>query len=268
MTRSPFPGKLECVSSRTHSSPTTYRRSEAIIFRRTREDWGVFSNMAGGLPLCVPLRDGRTCTARTAEALYQACRFPEYPNIQAEILEQASPMRAKWISRHYQEFTRPDWDCIRLQVMRWCLRLKLVQHPETFGELLLRTGNLPIVEESHRDDFWGARPNGDVLIGMNMLGRLLTELRDGLRKSLQTQRCHNLQIPPPGINRFLLLGSEVCAFLPGEAWSTWCNQMMAKLADTNSHDATSEVTFPIPRQRVACQLALPIFEISEPSNGE
>jgi len=40
--------------------------------------------------------------------------------------------------------------------MRWVLRLKLTQHPQTFGRLLLNTQNFPIVEQSRTDPFWGA----------------------------------------------------------------------------------------------------------------
>lgn len=41
---------------------------------------------------------------------------------------------------------------------------------------------MPIVEESYRDQFWGAKPiDGETLVGMNILGRLLVELRERLR---------------------------------------------------------------------------------------
>jgi hypothetical protein len=68
--------------------------------------------------------------------------------------------------------------------MRWCLRVKFVQHRAEFGHLLMATGDAPIVEESHRDVFWGARPSADgLLIGSNVLGRLLMELRRSLDRN-------------------------------------------------------------------------------------
>lgn len=70
--------------------------------------------------------------------------------------------------------------------MRWCLLLKLAQNWQEFGTLLRSTGALPLVEESARDDFWGAKPvesDSNILIGRNVLGRLLMDLREKLRAS-------------------------------------------------------------------------------------
>ena len=74
------------------------------------------------------------------------------------ILGQKSPMTAKMKAKPYRNDSRPDWDEVRVEVMRWYLHVKLVQHWEKFGNLLLSTGNRPIVEESGRDQFWGAKP--------------------------------------------------------------------------------------------------------------
>ena len=89
---------------------------------------------------------------------------------------------AKMVGKPHREETRADWDLVRIRIMRWCLRVKLAQHWSTFGELLLSTEDRPIVEESERDDFWGAKPLPDgTLIGVNVLGRLLSGLRDDLQ---------------------------------------------------------------------------------------
>lgn len=73
-------------------------------------------------------------------------------------------------------------DEVRVRIMRWCIRVKLAQNWERFGGLLAETANRPIVEESRKDDFWGAIPGPDGrLVGRNVLGRLLMELRDSLR---------------------------------------------------------------------------------------
>ena len=70
------------------------------------------------------------------------------------------------------------------KVMRWCLRVKLAQIWDEFSRLLLATGDRPIVEESRKDEFWGAKVvNTDTLVGVNALGRLLMELRE--KKSTQ-----------------------------------------------------------------------------------
>ena len=47
-------------------------------------------------------------------------------------------------------------------------------------DLLISTGDSPIVEISRKDPFWGAMPIVDSgeLVGHNVLGQLLMEMRD------------------------------------------------------------------------------------------
>lgn len=156
-----------------------YRRAEAAVFHKTKDELGGLSNMAGGFPLVVA-----GAQILTSEALYQACRFPHRPDVQQLIIAQASPMAAKMKSKPHRADTRSGWDDNRVAIMRWCLRVKLAQHPERFGRLLLATGDRPVVEQSRRDAFWGAKPmDEETLVGQNVLGRLLTELREELRAS-------------------------------------------------------------------------------------
>ena len=87
--------------------------------------------------------------------------------------------------------------------MRWCLRVKLAQNWEKFSELLLDTGDRPIVEESRKDNFWGAKPTDEfTLVGMNVLGRLLMELRETIKaeKSERLFRVEPLAIPEFKLN--------------------------------------------------------------------
>lgn len=72
---------------------------------------------------------------------------------------------------------RPDWDAIKVTVMRDILRAKAMQH-EYVMRKLLATGDRTLIENSWRDDFWGWGPNRD---GQNMLGKLWMEVRAELR---------------------------------------------------------------------------------------
>jgi len=151
-----------------------YIPSECAVFFRTREEYGGLSNMASGFPLVI-----NDVQIRTSEALYQACRFPNHPDIQKNIIEQKSPMAAKMVTKPVIEFTRNDWMDVRVEIMYWCICLKYQQNKETFGLLLKETTNKQIVEKSNKDDFWGAKPQTDgTLIGENVLGNLLMILRD------------------------------------------------------------------------------------------
>ena len=154
----------------------TYDVNKCIRFRKTTEKFGGLSNMASGYPIVV-----NGAFIRTSEALYQALRYTGYPEIQKEIIYEKSPMTAKMKSKKYRELTRSDWDKVRVHIMRWSLRVKLLQNKNTFGKLLLETGELPIVEESSKDFFWGAKLLNNKLEGMNVLGRLLMQLREEYR---------------------------------------------------------------------------------------
>ena len=219
-----------------------YRRSEAVIFLKTREEFGGLSNMAAGFPLRV-----NGTQIRTSEALYQMCRFPHLPDVQRDILEQRSPMTAKMKSKPHRADSRPDWDQVRIRVMRWCLRVKLAQHWETFASLLESTGDRPIVEESRRDDFWGAKPTGDhLLVGMNILGRLLMELRDKAREG--GPGAFRL-VPPPQLENFRLLDDPVETVVGSEALAA--GDMLEQ--ESGDRESPPDVSWPASQTPTAVQ---------------
>lgn len=151
----------------------TYNRHQVLSFAKTNGRFGGFSNMAPDYVLFV-----NEINVPNAESLYQACKFPFYPEIQRQIIEEKNPMVAKQISRKYQPYVRSDWEQIKFTVMEWCLRLKLLQNWEKFGGLLRESGTSVIVEYSTKDNVWGAMPkDADILEGQNVLGRMLMQMR-------------------------------------------------------------------------------------------
>ena len=190
------------VDQHRHSQTRKYNRASSVVFLKTREAFGGLSNMAGGFPLRV-----NEIRILTSEALYQACRFPHLADVQRLIIGQKSPMAAKMKSKLYRHQSRPDWNRVRVSIMRWCLRVKLAQNWDSFSKLLLQTGDSPIVEQSRRDDFWGALPVGEqTLVGMNVLGRLLMELRESIQTEVWSKR---LRVEPLPIRYFLLGGRPI-----------------------------------------------------------
>ena len=186
----------------SHDQTRTYNRADSVVFLKTNDPFGGLSNMAGGFPLRV-----NGIRIRTSEALYQACRFPHLPQVQRLIIGQKSPMTAKMKSMPHRQNSRPDWYQVRVKIMRWCLRVKLAQNWGEFSKLLLETGHRPIVEQSRRDDFWGANPvDKHMLIGMNVLGRLLMELREAVKIE---KRESFLRVDPLGIRDFQLGGCPI-----------------------------------------------------------
>lgn len=151
-----------------------YDPTECVVFFKTKEAFGGLSNMCGGFPLLV---DGKLY--RTSEALYQTLKFPDHPQIQEMIQHEPSPLFAKRKANPYKHLIREDWEEVKIELMRWCLKEKYDQHPEDFGDLLRSTGSQPIVEKSRKDPFWGAVERKDgMLVGQNVLGKLLVELRE------------------------------------------------------------------------------------------
>jgi len=181
-----------------------YLISEVITFRSTKAEFGGLSNMANGFSLNV-----NGVIIPSAEHLYQACRYPLFPSIQEEIIIQESPMTAKMISKKHLKYTRQDWDSVRFKIMRWCLEVKLSQNWEKFSEVLLKTGSKSIVEVSPKDKVWAAVLEGEKLIGVNALGRLLMDIREKYVKTKDYHRC----VEPLPLTGFLLFGNpiqEVC----------------------------------------------------------
>lgn len=212
----------------TSNKTRIYQRNECVVFLKTHEPFGGLSNMAGGYPLQVNGID-----ILTSEALYQACRFPHRPDVQTMIIEQRSPMTAKMKSKPFRPYSRPDWDKVKVTVMRWCLRVKLFHNWQAFSELLLSTGELPIVEESRKDEFWGAKPiNSDTLVGMNALGRLLMELRESIKTDSKSSF---LEVLPLSIPDFYLLGQPI------ESIITTCESISDTTAEPVSVHAHQQI---------------------------
>lgn len=71
---------------------------------------------------------------------------------------------------------RPDWEDVKVGVMRDLLRQKFTSG--RLRDMLLNTGDLYLEETNHwRDTFWGVCDGK----GRNVLGNLLMEVRDELR---------------------------------------------------------------------------------------
>lgn len=187
----------------------TTRIENCAVFFRVREEFGKLSNMCNWFPLRV-----HGIEVQSTEALYQACRFPHRPDWQSEILAAKHAMQAKLMAynQNRRAASRTDWDDVRVPIMRWCLQLKLYQH---FGELcqvLRSTGDRTIVERSSKDRFWGAVLEADrVLRGENVLGMLLTDLRDNVIDWMSGEDDDEEWPEPitPDIDSLMLLGHDL-----------------------------------------------------------
>ncbi|MDP2025613.1 NADAR family protein [Sulfuriferula sp.] len=153
-----------------------YVKSDVVRLLNIDEVFDGLSNMSGEYPVLI-----NGLRVLSSEHLYQALKFPDHPSIQLKILEMPSPLRAKLFAARKvrKSKIRADWETVKLDVMDYCLRAKLITHWVKFGGLLRSTGHRDIVGmSSMQDAFWGVAEEGSVFRGDNNLGRLLTILRN------------------------------------------------------------------------------------------
>jgi len=110
----------------------------------------------------------------TSEHYYQAAKTDD-PIRKAMISVAPSPGKAKALGAGIQG---DNWHDISIDIMRKALRFKFDQN-EDIKQKLLETGDAVLIEGNNwGDDFWG-QVNGK---GLNMLGKLLMELRNEYRR--------------------------------------------------------------------------------------
>lgn len=189
-------------------------QNAVVTFKKTAEEFGGFSNMSGDFPILV-----NGVRVRSSEHLYQALKFTDHPNVQRVILDEPSPMKAKWIAKSKDDEekkkegnlkkVRKDWQEIQVEVMEFCLKMKLIWHWVAFGQLLRSTEGREIFEIEAREvksPFWGVVPDKDGFRGENCLGELLMKLRDEL---IETDNESLMVVAPPAHLGLKFLGCEI-----------------------------------------------------------
>ncbi len=177
---------------------------DIVSFLKTDEAFGGLSNMSGEFPIAV-----NGVRILTSEHLYQALKFPDHPDVQMSILSKPSPIHCKMVakSKVNREKVRNDWEEVQLEVMEFCLKVKLLWHWVKFGKLLRAAEGKEIVEiSSKRDTYWGKVRSDGGLEGENHLGRLLMKLRDELLGECNE---HIRIVSPPEHLNLRFLGEEI-----------------------------------------------------------
>lgn len=174
-----------------------YDINKVVYFHKTREEYGELSNFAFNFPITV---NGNRF--ETSEALYQACKFPNNPEVQLDIIRADSPYEAKRLAKANNYLIREDWNYIKDYVMIWVCCIKVFQNSAILNPLLQNTGDKEIVEVSNFDDYWGAvvRKEDYHYIGKNVLGNIYTKMK---------YRLPLIEVRPPLIANFLILGDLV-----------------------------------------------------------
>lgn len=142
-----------------------------IYFYSPRDEYGCFSNFSRhGFEL-----DGEYWP--TTEHYFQAQKFPETEHCE-QIRQAKTPKDAAKMGRERSRPLRKDWEQVKDDIMRKAVLCKFETHAD-IREILLATGDEEIVENAPGDYYWGCGKDGS---GKNMLGQILMEVREILRK--------------------------------------------------------------------------------------
>lgn len=144
---------------------------KVINFYSTKDAYGCFSNFSAH-----PFRLNNKIW-KTSEHYFQAQKFAGTEH-EEELRLVDSPMVVARMGRDRKRPLRQDWEEVKDDIMREALRAKFTQH-EDLKKILLETGDAELVEHTTNDNYWGDGGDGK---GKNMLGKLLMELREELRK--------------------------------------------------------------------------------------
>lgn len=157
------------------SAVSDARPTEIQFYRANEKPYGAFSNLYRR-PIIF-----HDCVYPTAEHAYQAGKARR-EEVRRWLLSAPSPSLVAMAAHGlYSWEVVPNWSRIKYDRMRRVLRAKFSLH-EDLRQLLLSTGSARLVESGRVDNAvnrtWG-KVNGK---GLNMLGVMLMELREELRR--------------------------------------------------------------------------------------
>ena len=155
----------------THRYPV----DQCACIKGAAEEWGVLGNFGRASVVINGVEFNKT------EKLFQCMKFTHAPVIKEIYAQNGMGMKQKAKKKVYQVYIREDWPRIFLDALKFVLVTKYEQS-EAFRNELERSKGLYIVEdETSRNkvaDAYGTVLEGDEMVGPNLLGQFLMELRD------------------------------------------------------------------------------------------
>lgn len=145
-----------------------------IYFYKVNEPYGCFSNFS---PHGIHIQGGYWSTV---EHYYQAQKFvgTQDESIIKVIHAVKTPEEAASLGRSPSRKVRPDWEDVKLAVMREAVLTKFLTHPD-IQAILLKTDESELIENSPTDYYWGC---GADKTGQNHLGKVLMSVRALIRQ--------------------------------------------------------------------------------------
>lgn len=149
---------------------------------------GIFSNFQR----CNLVYEGLTFPTTEHAFMWAKAKFFSDKNAMLKILKTDDPLEAKNIGREVKGYNDDQWNAVRYQFMLDINKIKYQLNPGLAKELL-KTGTKTLVEANPRDTIWavGLHAHSREILdsskwkGLNLLGKLLMEIRDELRSAIK-----------------------------------------------------------------------------------
>jgi len=167
-----YPGTTSCSKLHQQNAGPLPGASTQIFFYTRGKKYYEFTNFSDH-SIRYKMKD-----YLTSEHLFQALKFTNEGDV--ESIRRQPDSRAAFDEAHrLGDRVRKDWISgnMNIKMMEKTLLLKFTQH-EDLWDMLLKTGEAYLVEDSPVDPFWG---NGQDKKGRNELGKALMKIRGILR---------------------------------------------------------------------------------------
>ena len=152
-----------------------YPAAKCALVGKAKDEWGILGNFGRASVVVNDVEFSNT------EKLFQCMKFAHLPVIQEIYAQNNMGIKMKAKKKEYAVYIREDWPRIFLDALKFVLVTKYEQS-EAFRNELERSKGLYIVEdETSRNkvaDAYGTVMEGDEMVGPNLLGQFLMELRD------------------------------------------------------------------------------------------
>ena len=159
-----------------------YDVKECVQIHKVTEEWGIFCNFA---PTPIQIHG---VMFKNCEQLYQVLKFQDATCI-SEVYHAPNP---KFPAKRLETLNRrSDWGKIFIDVMKFCLQMKYEQSPMFRNKLSESKGKYIVELQTDKKtsaNAWGVKSRksmvgedaviSEKLVGPNLLGRLLMELRE------------------------------------------------------------------------------------------
>ena len=152
-----------------------YPANQCACVKGAADEWGILGNFGRASVVVNGVEFSNT------EKLFQCMKFAYAPVVQEIYAQNNMSIKMKAKKKEYEQYIREDLPKIFLDALKFVLVIKYEQS-EDFRNELERSKGLYIVEDEtgrkKEADAYGAVLVDDEMVGPNLLGQFLMELRD------------------------------------------------------------------------------------------